>query len=76
MRDLVTAGDDEGAGALISDDVLDLFAFAGTPSQIAAHAEAVFDAGAGRVDFGTPHGLPERKGVDLLCKQVLPQLRR
>ena len=28
VRDLVTAGDDEGAGALISDDVLDLFAFA------------------------------------------------
>jgi 5,10-methylenetetrahydromethanopterin reductase len=76
VRDLVAAGDDEGAGALISDDVLDRFAFAGTPAQVAAHAEAVFDAGAGRVDFGTPHGRPERRGVDLLCKKVLPQLRR
>lgn len=75
VRDLVAAGDDEAAGALISDDVLDRFAFAGAPAQVAAHAEAVFDAGAGRVDFGTPHGRPERKGVDLLCKQVLPRLR-
>ena len=75
IRALVAAGDDEGAGALISDDVLDRFAFAGSPAQIAAHAEAVFDAGAGRVDFGTPHGVPERRGVELLCAEVLPRLR-
>lgn len=75
VRALVAAGDDEGAGALISDDVLDRFAFAGSPDQIAAHAEAVFDAGAGRVDFGTPHGAPERRGVELLCAEVLPRLR-
>ena len=75
IRALVTAGDDESAGALISDDVLDRFAFAGSPEQIAAHVEAVFDAGAGRVDFGTPHGVPERRGVELLCAEVLPRLR-
>ena len=75
IRALVAAGDDEGAGALISDDVLDRFAFAGSPEQIAAHVEAVFDAGAGRVDFGTPHGVPERRGVELLCAEVLPRLR-
>ena len=75
IRALVAAGDDEGAGALISDDVLDRFAFAGSPEQIAAHVEAVFDAGAGRVDFGTPHGAPERRGVELLCAEVLPRLR-
>ena len=75
IRALVAAGDDESAGALISDDVLDRFAFAGSPEQIAAHAEAVFDAGAGRVDFGTPHGVPERHGVELLCAEVLPRLR-
>jgi 5,10-methylenetetrahydromethanopterin reductase len=74
IRDLVRAGDDEAAGALISDDVLDRFAFAGSPEQIAAHAEAVFDAGAGRVEFGTPHGRPERNGVQLLCREVLPRL--
>jgi 5,10-methylenetetrahydromethanopterin reductase len=75
VRALVAAGDDEGAGELISDDVLDRFAFAGSPDQIAAHAEAAFDAGAGRVDFGTPHGAPERRGVELLCANVLPRLR-
>jgi 5,10-methylenetetrahydromethanopterin reductase len=75
VRELVAAGDDDGAGALISDDVLDRFSFAGNPEQIAAHAEAVFDAGAGRIDFGTPHGVPEARGVELLCKQVLPRLR-
>jgi 5,10-methylenetetrahydromethanopterin reductase len=75
VRALVAAGDDDGAGALISDDVLDRFAFAGTPEQVASHAEAMFDAGAGRVDFGTPHGVPESRGVELLCTEVLPRLR-
>jgi 5,10-methylenetetrahydromethanopterin reductase len=75
VRTLVAAGDDEGAGALISDDILDRFAFAGTPERIAAQAEALFDAGVGRVDFGTPHGVPERRGVELLCAGVLPRLR-
>jgi 5,10-methylenetetrahydromethanopterin reductase len=75
VRELVAAGDDQAAGALISDDVLDRFAFAGTPEAITAHAEAAFDAGAGRIDFGTPHGVPEAHGVELLCTQVLPRLR-
>lgn len=66
---LVAAGDDEGAGAEIPDDVLARFAFAGTPEDVVEHAEAVFDARAGRIDFGTPHGF------DLLCTQVLPRLR-
>jgi 5,10-methylenetetrahydromethanopterin reductase len=74
VRELVGAGDDEGAGALISADIVDRFAFAGTPEEVAAHADAVFDAGAGRVDFGTPHGAPEHRGVELLCTQVLPRL--
>jgi 5,10-methylenetetrahydromethanopterin reductase len=65
----------DGDGTQIPDDVLDRFAFAGTPAQIVAHAEAVFDAGAGRIDFGTPHGVPEQRGVELLCTQVLPRLR-
>jgi 5,10-methylenetetrahydromethanopterin reductase len=65
----------EGAATDIPDDVLDRFAFAGTPEQVAAHAEAVFDAGAARIDFGTPHGAPERRGVELLCREVMPRLR-
>jgi 5,10-methylenetetrahydromethanopterin reductase len=59
----------------ISDEVLDLFAFAGSPERIAAHAEALFAAGADRVEFGTPHGIDERRGVELLGARVLPRLR-
>src|SRR5580704_17063216 len=55
----VAAGDEAGAGALIPDDVLDRFAFSGTPEHVAAQAGAVIAAGAGRVDFGTPHGLTD-----------------
>lgn len=73
---LVAAGDHVAAGALIPDDVLARFAFAGTPAEVAAQAEAVLDAGALRVDFGTPHGIEERHGVELLCREVLPRLRR
>jgi 5,10-methylenetetrahydromethanopterin reductase len=72
---LVAAGDHVAAGALIPDDVLARFAFAGTPADVATQAEAVFDAGALRVDFGTPHGIDERHGVELLCREVLPRLR-
>lgn len=71
----VAAHDHAGAGAQIPDDVLRRFAFAGTPRDVAAQAAAIFDAGALRVDFGTPHGIDERHGVELLCREVLPLLR-
>jgi 5,10-methylenetetrahydromethanopterin reductase len=72
---LVRAGDDAAAGNLIPDDVLHRFAFCGTPEQVAAQARAVIEAGAGRVDFGTPHGLSGADGVRLLGTRVLPLLR-
>jgi 5,10-methylenetetrahydromethanopterin reductase len=65
----------EAAGALIPDDVLDRFAFSGTPSHVAGLARRVLDAGAGRVDFGAPHGLTDADGVALLGTAVLPRLR-
>jgi 5,10-methylenetetrahydromethanopterin reductase len=71
----VSAGDVDGAARLVSDETLDLFAFAGTPERVAAHAEALFDAGARRVEFGSPHGIDERSGVDLLAREVAPRLR-
>jgi 5,10-methylenetetrahydromethanopterin reductase len=64
------------AGALISDDLLRLIAFAGTPEEVAEQALALFAAGVDRVEFGTPHGLNEEEGVRLLGKRVLPALRR
>jgi 5,10-methylenetetrahydromethanopterin reductase len=75
ISERIAAGDDVAAGALIPDELLWRFAFAGTPAEVAEHAEAIFDAGALRVDFGTPHGIDERRGVELLCEQVLPRLR-
>ena len=66
---------DGEAASSIPDDVLDRFAFAGTPAQIAEHAEALFDAGAMRVEFGTPHGIEERAGVEMLARVVAPRLR-
>ena len=76
VRELVAAGSDEAAGALIPDSVLDLFAFSGTPEHVAELARRVLDAGAGRVDFGGPHGLTDAGGVELLGREVLPLLRR
>ncbi|GAB3136925.1 hypothetical protein GCM10027290_01700 [Micromonospora sonneratiae] len=74
IQQLVARQEHVRAGELIGDDLLDLFAFAGTPEQIAAQAEAVFEAGATRVEFGTPHGLTPYAGVDLLGRRVLPLL--
>jgi 5,10-methylenetetrahydromethanopterin reductase len=55
--------------------VLDRFAFSGTPAQVAVLAQRVLDAGAGRVEFGGPHGLTDAGGVELLGREVLPLLR-
>lgn len=54
---------------------LDRFAIAGTPEDVAAHAERLYEAGATRVEFGTPQGLTTPAGVDLLAERVLPLLR-
>ncbi|GAA1516947.1 hypothetical protein GCM10009677_57830 [Sphaerisporangium rubeum] len=76
VSSLVDDGRHEEAGRLVPDDVLDLFAFSGTPDQVAAQAQALIDAGVRRVEFGTPHGLTGDGGVDLLGTAVLPALRR
>jgi len=55
---------------------LEKFVFAGTPEEVAEHAREVIDAGAHRIEFGTPQGLTTRDGVALLCDRVLPLLRR
>ncbi|HMO59371.1 MAG TPA: hypothetical protein PKC19_18605, partial [Roseiflexaceae bacterium] len=59
----------------ISDELLQLVGFAGTPHEVAAQAMALIEAGATRVEFGTPHGLSEHEGLRLLGEQVLPLLR-
>jgi 5,10-methylenetetrahydromethanopterin reductase len=49
---------------------LEKFAFAGTPAEVARHARELLDAGAHRIEFGSPQGR-----LDLLCDRVLPELR-
>ena len=74
VRRLVAADDSEAAGRRIPDHVLDLFAFSGSPEQVAGQAQRLIDAGASRVEFGTPHGLSTRSGIELLGRGVLPLL--
>lgn len=74
VRPLVDAGEREAAGRLIPDRLLDRLAFAGTPEQVARQAAALYEAGAARVEFGTPHGLTPRRGVELLAERVVPEL--
>ncbi len=65
----------DGAAKLVPDEVLDRFAFAGTPDAVAQHALEVLDAGAARIDFGTPHGTSADHGLELLGARVLPAIR-
>ncbi len=74
VRSHLSHGDSAAAGAAIPDEVLDRFAFAGTPEQVADQASALFAAGADRVEFGTPHGITPEAGIDLIGTQVIPRL--
>ncbi|XWX05643.1 LLM class flavin-dependent oxidoreductase (plasmid) [Aggregatilineales bacterium SYSU G02658] len=67
---------DEGA-RLVSDDLLDKFAFSGDAHDLIEHGLRLKAAGAARVEFGTPHGLhaPD-SGLRLLGERVLPALKR
>ena len=75
VRARLRAGDDRGAGAEIPDHLLDRFAFAGTPREVAAQVREIFDAGARRVEFGVPLGLDTERGLRLLGERVLPEFR-
>ena len=74
IDEAAAAYDFDRAARDIPDDLLRRLAFAGTPDEVAAQAEALFAAGAGRVEFGTPHGLSEEEGLRLLGEAVLPAL--
>jgi 5,10-methylenetetrahydromethanopterin reductase len=61
----------------ISDELLDRFAFAGTPDDILRQVGNLQAAGVTRVEFGTPHGLDSpMTGLRLLGEHVLPHLKR
>ncbi len=56
---------------VVTDELLDRFAFAGTPEQVARHVDEVFAAGATRVEFGAPFGLDSENGLRLIGRHVL-----
>ncbi len=72
----VNQNDSAAAARLISDDLLDRFAFSGDAADIIQQAEALFAAGATRIEFGTPHGLRSETGIRILGEKVIPALSR
>lgn len=70
IRAALARDDHAAAGALVPEDVLLRFAFAGTPADVADQAAAVLDAGAYRVEFDTPFGTTPRRGLELLADVV------
>ena len=75
LQTLSRQQDAEGAARLISDELLDKFTFSGDANDLIRQAEALFDAGATRVEFGTPHGLEPDRGIRIIGEQVIPALR-
>lgn len=53
---------------------IERFCIAGTPEEVAGRVVELWDAGAGRVELGTPQGKTTVGGVDLICERVLPLL--
>lgn len=70
----VRQNDRQGAAGLISDDILDLFAFAGNADDLIHKVMSIFEAGANRVEFGTPHGINQAEGIRILGENVIPAL--
>jgi len=75
LRAALVRGDSGAAGRCIPDELLDRFTFAGQPAAVAEHVAAVFEAGASRVELGSPHGRTDVYGVELIGKKVLPAVR-
>lgn len=76
LSQLLRVGDVEAAGELLPADLLRRFCFSGTPQEIADHTVELFDAGADRVEFGTPHGVTGAEGIRLLGEQVLGAVKQ
>ena len=66
--------DRRGTAELISDEILDRFAFSGNVNDILYQCNELFSAGADRIEFGTPHGQIQAEGIRLLGENVVPNL--
>ncbi len=73
----VNAGEEELAAKLIPDDILERFVFAGNADDIIRQCEKLFDAGARRIELGTPHGVKDSAtGIHIIGQQVIPALKQ
>jgi 5,10-methylenetetrahydromethanopterin reductase len=75
LRQHINRNDYDAAAKLISDDVLDRFAFAGNANDLIQQAERLFAAGACRIEFGTPHGLLPQNGIQIIGEKIIPALK-
>jgi 5,10-methylenetetrahydromethanopterin reductase len=75
ISEAMATGDVEAAEVALPDELLSRFAFAGTPTDVIRQAEGIFEAGAGRIEFGSPHGIDGVSGIRLLGEKVLPYFR-
>ena len=76
VQSQVNAGDDNAAARLIPDDILDRFIFAGDHTDIIEQCARLYDAGAHRIELGTPHGVSKAAtGIRLIGEQVIPALK-
>lgn len=76
IREAMSRGDLEGAIGVLPDGLLKRFAFAGTPEDIIKQTGTIFDQGAARVEYGSPHGINPIQGIHLLGKEVLPYFEK
>ena len=76
VQSRVNTGEHEAAARLIPDEILDRFILAGAPRDIIEQCGRLYDAGAQRIELGTPHGVNEAAtGIRLIGEQVMPTLR-
>lgn len=72
IKQAMAHGDVAEAVKHLPDELTRRFLFAGTPNDIIKQTEEIFAQGATRVEFGSPHGINEIKGIQLLGERVLP----
>lgn len=72
VKEACERGDIDEAAASLSVPTLRKLACYGTPEDVIGQVAALAEAGAARVEFGTPHGRDEVAAIRLLGERVLP----
>ena len=75
VRGAVAAGDLAAAGRELSDDVIEFFALTGTPDDVIPRIQALVDAGANHISFGTFPTPTIQEDLTLIGREILPALR-